>query len=305
MKLTQIADALSVDAVSSSVDLPLEVLVAELSVALQAEPRTCRPVNGGRGYQHAVELVDPATERRYCMVMYGSAHAKPHVYAQGTEEYDSPATYAALQSRCRDLWTPSRIDVALDFEDDLWFEVIQPELLQIALRRGAEIDQKGDWARGKSRTFYVGSRTSTFYVRLYEYRQHHGYGPAVRLEVEVKAKAKHRAAIAAMHPADLLGACPVVQQLLAKLNVQIPRATLSQGAKPPSTVERDLAYLARQALPAFERVIAALGTEAAALEAVRAYAGETEAIRASIRCRTVSQSEPCVTPTLPTVNAAL
>jgi hypothetical protein len=265
------------------VDLELECLLAELCLAMGAEHRAARPLPG-RGYPHAAALVDQNTERRLALVMWDGKR-KPHVFAEGTESYDSPALWNALRERCAGLWTPSRIDPALDFEHPDWFDVLSAALIDIAKRRGMEIDHKGDWTRGKGRTLYVGSRQSGFYIRLYEYRDHHGYGPAVRLEVEIKLKADHRAMLAAAAPDALLVLSPVVHELLTRLGVDITRFPVTSGTKPPPSIERDLAFLARQALPALLRAVAEYGSEAAALEAIQQYADTTKAVRGALSDR--------------------
>jgi DNA relaxase NicK len=229
-------------------------------------------------------MVDPDTERRLALVMWDGKR-KPHVFAEGTESYDSPVLWNALRERCAGLWTPSRIDPALDFEDPDWFDVLSAALIDIAQRRRMELNHKGDWTRGKARTLYVGSRESGFYIRLYEYRDHHGYGPAVRLEVEIKLKPEHRAKLAAAMPDELLGLSPVVHELLTRIGMDVSRFPVTNGSKPPPSIDRDLAYLARQALPALLRVAAALGSEAAVMDALKHYARDSEAVRDALRTR--------------------
>lgn len=275
----------SVDAVTASVDTTPERLVELFGNVLQTEPRHAKPLPG-RGYDHAVELVRADTERRVCQIEHGHRFAKPNIVAEGTETANAPLTYDALVLHFHGLWLPSRLDVALDWDDPGAFERIDRLLVAFALDRDVKLGNMGDWTRGKARTRYVYSRTGRFFIRLYEYRQHHGYGPDCRLEVECKPrKLPDRQTIAAMRPWDIAKSCPAVHHVLTELClIDTPHVPLTLGVRPPSTLERDRAFLTSTAWPAFTRLIAHHfgDIEAAMLDLVN-YRAELEMHRQTVR----------------------
>ena len=268
---------LSIDALTSSVDMPLAELVAVLNGALGTTERPARTLPG-MGYQHAAELVNPETLARRALVMYGAAHTRPLVYAMGVEDYDSPALYDALTRHCTPYWTPSRIDVALDFYEAPAFDVLAGHLIDLAKSRGIKLNTQGDWIRGEGRTLYVGARTSAMMLRLYEFRAHHGYGPPVRLELEIKAKPAHRLRIAAMAPGELLRMSPIAHETLKRIGIDGERTPMSPGARPRQSLDRDVSFLARQAWPALLRLVAHYGDVALAFKALDEYRVENERV---------------------------
>ena len=275
--LATIQKALSIDAVTASVDTDVEILTRTLEKALGAQAWPCRPLRG-MGYSHAAELLSGDQLGRRCVIQWGDAHSKPNVVAEGTDTFDAPALYEALCAHFTGIWYPSRLDPALDFHDDAAFDCLSKLLVAFAKQRGITIDQRGDWERGKGRTLYLYSRTSNFYLRLYEYRQHHGYGPECRLEVEIKLKGKDaRADLAKRSPWEMLSMCPAAHEVLTSCSIDLPRIQVSQGPRPPSTVERDLAFLSSTAYPALMRLV---GHHHGAIEAailnVLDYRAETE-----------------------------
>lgn len=275
-RLTTTPRTLSVDAVTASVDVDVASLVATLSAYFGGEARPCRPLRG-MGYSHAVEIVCGANIRR-AVVQYSAHHAKPCVTAEGTESYDAPALYEALQTHYKDLWVPSRADAALDLDHPEAFDVIAHTLLRYATERGITIDQRGDWERGTGRTLYLYSRESQCYVRLYQYRDCHGYGPACRLELEVKMRGRERRQrVARIAPAEWFALCPATLHVVTLLGIETERLVVTPGPRPPQTLDRDRAFLASVAWPAILRLINHhCGDFEAALRDVAIYRDETE-----------------------------
>jgi hypothetical protein len=279
--------AILCDALSASVDMDPNALIGALNVAMGTTHIPGRPLPG-RGYSHAAELVNPDTLAPRALVMSGDRHAKPHVFAEGVESYDTPALYEALRTRCPGLWTPSRLDVAVDFDGADTFDEIAAVALALADRRGVDISQMGDWHRGRTRTLALGSRASAFYLRIYEFRQKHGWGYEVRFELEVKVKPAHRLRIASMSLADIIGLHGLSAEILREIGVDIQRAPLHQERRPPSTLESDLAWLSSQCWPAMCRVVSAHGGDiAAAWGAIATHRDETAHVRELLTERTV------------------
>lgn len=274
---------LTVDAVTATVEVDAASLAATLIAYWNGEARNCRPLRG-MGYTHAAEVLCRSNMRR-CIVQYSNHHAHPCVTAEGTEDYDAPGLYEALQKHYDGIWVPSRVDAALDIDHPDAFDWCASKLVAFALDRGITIDYRGDWERGKGRTLYLYSRTSQCYLRLYEYAQYHGYGPACRLEVEVKMKGRERRLmVAAHHPSAWLRMCPAAVELLGRLGGQVDALTVSPGPRAPTSNERDLAFLASVAWPALLRLIAAHdGDMGEALCAVARYRDESERTRALLR----------------------
>jgi hypothetical protein len=208
------------------------------------------------------------------------------VFAEGTHEYDAPALYDALCTHFAGYWYPSRLDPALDFYDaPEAFDTLAKQLLAFCVRKNIKPDYRGDWLNGHGRTLYVYSRESRFYVRLYEYRDHHGHGPDCRLELEVKLKRPaERLALAARAPMEMLAMCPATFEIVEALDLMSERIPVTPGPRPPASIDRDRAFLAATAGPALLRLIAHhLGSIEAAILDVLAYRDETERARALCR----------------------
>jgi hypothetical protein len=282
MHQTRAPAAILCDALSASVDMEPQALIRTLNEAMGTTHVPARPLPG-RGYSHAAGLVNPNTLAPRALVMSGELHAKPHVYAEGVESYDTPALYDALRTRCSGLWTPSRIDVAVDFDGSGVFDEIAGAGLALAVQRDVTISQMGDWHRGVGRTLALGSRASPFYLRIYEFRHHHGWGRDVRFELEVKVKPAHRLRIASMSLADIIGLHGLSADILREVGFDVQRAPLNQERRPPSSLETDLAWLSSQCWPAMCRVAAAHGGDvAAAWIAIAAHREDTDRVRAMV-----------------------
>lgn len=82
-----------------------------------------------------------------------------------------------------------RADACLDLCDEGYFDSLSAYFIDFAKVNKLTINQLGDWARGQSRTLYIGSRTSTYMLRIYEKGwQTGGDKNWVRVEAEIKPK---------------------------------------------------------------------------------------------------------------------
>lgn len=84
-----------------------------------------------------------------------------------------------------------RADIALDFNGSKYFKKISKDLVVLAKQKGLKTSTVGDWVQGiGGRTLYVGSRSSTFMIRLYEKYKQKGIDTegeeTIRLEMEIK-----------------------------------------------------------------------------------------------------------------------
>lgn len=278
--LAAVRRSLSIDAVTASIDAKVDTVARELRDYFGAVVAPCRPLRG-MGYNHAAEVLSGDDCKRRCVIQYSEHHTKPCVTAEGTDTFDAPGLYEALCLRFAGDWYPSRLDPALDWHDPAAFDQLAAMLITFAEQRGIKIDQRGDWQRGKSRTLYLYSRESQCFVRLYEYRQYHGYGPDCRLEVEMKFKGQDkRARLARASPMEMLLMCPASHHVLHEVGIDLEPIAVSEGPRPPSTVERDLAFLSSTAYPALMRMISHHhGAIEDAVLNVIGYREETERVR--------------------------
>lgn len=259
MNLATMHRSISCDAISATVDAPLESLVHRLNAHLGTTAIPGRPLPG-MAFEHAAQLVNPDTLAPRALVMSGSHHSKPHVYAIGTEKYDSPAVYEAITHHYTDRWTPARLDLALDFWHPEAFDLVVPQFIAYATRRDITLGHMGDWTRNKARTLYVGAKSSRQLIRVYEYKQHHGHGADCRIELQLRPKSTNKAFVASRTPVELLYSADAINCVVSTLGLDIPQAhPMSPGTRPPADLDRKLNWLAAQALPSMLQVLASVG----------------------------------------------
>jgi len=85
-------------------------------------------------------------------------------------------------------WYVTRHDAALDVFDPEWFPVLVAQAKQYAHENGMTTGVAGDWITPtRGRTFYLGSRSSRFFHRIYEKGRKERTDPAwIRVELEHK-----------------------------------------------------------------------------------------------------------------------
>lgn len=141
----------------------------------------------------------------------------------------------------------SRLDVCIDANGVDVFEALDSALRELALVRGLVLDQRGDWdspGSPRGRTRYVGSRTSVFFRRLYEYAKHHGSGASVRYELEVKPESEAKLAYGKLSPAEVLRCDDFSRRFLFGLGVAVDKLSVPRRVERPEV--RPLLFLARQ-----------------------------------------------------------
>lgn len=193
---------------SYCVTLPIvpEKLVDDLLEQLPYSGLDLIREKGKNNYQHADVIKDGRGET-VCMVLHGGNGGKPHLRSQGVYSPD-------IATIVRGFWPDhpvTRADVAIDFDGQDAFRKLHAMLDGQAERRGLKVDMVGDWRTNRDplsgRTYYLGSRTSTVFMRLYEkgLQQLAKYKNSdqpvsvdwTRLEIEVKPqnpKSRYRAA---------------------------------------------------------------------------------------------------------------
>lgn len=115
---------------------------------------------------------------------------------------ESPILAEALRQFGKD-HSPTRVDACEDWHEEGLFDSVSGLLIEYATENRIAINQQGDWIRGEARTLYLGSKDSPVRLVLYEkgYEQG-GNAPLdwVRLEVRVRPKREHRAAVSTWLP---------------------------------------------------------------------------------------------------------
>lgn len=107
---------------------------------------------------------------------------------------------------------PSRVDVALDWQDEGVFDLLTNAALSVARKHGLATSLQGDWVDSeRGRTLYVGSTQSTHRLRVYEkgYEQRaKGVDPDapldwVRTEFQVRPDRRAKAIVSRMSPCEV------------------------------------------------------------------------------------------------------
>jgi hypothetical protein len=183
----------------------------------------------------------------------------------------------------------SRKDSALDVADPDYFEIICKAAISLANSRGMRLDCRGDWftpGSRRGRTLYVGSRQSECFLRIYEHFKYHGYGAAVRVELEHKPRGREaKLALAAVGAAELFSRSRFAVDFLALLGADV-RAFVSRAVtRVVVSVARAVRSMVRQYGRTLDVLIAFAGGDlGAALESVLTVRDELLHHRESLRC---------------------
>jgi rhodanese-related sulfurtransferase len=170
-----------------------------------------QPGRAQNGYSNALDIV--AGDQKHCTVMF-RPDDPPWVCASGGR---SQALQSFLHQSGFD-WYVTRMDAALDVFDAALFPVLVDAAKKIAAERDMVTNVAGDWIGcSRGRTFYLGSRSSRCFHRIYEKgrkeRTDHNW---LRVELEYKPQSKEDRFAAtvltapqvwAMHAGPIFGPC--------------------------------------------------------------------------------------------------
>lgn len=139
------------------------------------------------GYRYCYQL--ELGGLKHGLIQYGGDSVGTGVYVQVMGSHAGRVRDAVLSEG----WSGYliRADIALDFDGAKFFKKISKDLINLAKTKNLKTSTVGDWVQGiGGRTLYVGSRSSTFMVRLYEKYKQKGIDTngeeTVRLELEIK-----------------------------------------------------------------------------------------------------------------------
>lgn len=112
----------------------------------------------------------------------------------------------------------TRADACEDWVEHGLFDRLSRSLTAYALEAGIAIENQGDWARGKARTLYLGSKDSVCRLVLYEKGAQMGLDqPWVRLEARVRPKGAAGYKVASWQPGEAFGACEWFVEALKRI----------------------------------------------------------------------------------------
>lgn len=155
-------------------------------------------------------------DRILCHLCWGG---QPGVNCKSTSD-ESPTLAAALREFGKP-HNPTRVDTCVDWYESGLFDKLCAHFVSYAKENRLAINQQGDWIRGEARTLYIGSKDSPVRLVLYEKtaeRLSAGFSGApehwVRLEVRVRPKRAHRAAVSQWEPHHVLEAGWVADALM-------------------------------------------------------------------------------------------
>lgn len=153
------------DGYAATVHAQPEVLFAEMVCLMESAGFEAAVLEGGKArfYAHCRDLVDEKGHRLLQM-KWGGSNPHPHL-----ECYGVAAPFVAQHLRDTFSHQPTRIDHAIDLRAKGLFDRIHGYAVALCKEFGLAGSPAGDWVTvDGGRTYYVGSRASQVYVRIYE-----------------------------------------------------------------------------------------------------------------------------------------
>lgn len=197
-----------------------------------------RPAIGRHGYQRGSEVHRGSNV--LARVWWGGQPGI-HVQVSGSE---APWGHAALRRFDQRI---TRVDSRMDWVEPGLFDHLSAKLLDYARTNRVKIDQRGDWSRGQARTLYLGSKSSTAQIVLYEKGYESGGDPNwVRLEVRLYPKGQAGYRVAFMSAADVPGCSPMVTRALSAIGIDVLAHRSVGTVWKPSDTDRARLAIVRQ-----------------------------------------------------------
>lgn len=230
-----------------------ETVWGDLKCLLESAGYEVREVDCGkvRFYALARQLVD---EKGHQLLLLKSGGSNPHPHL---ECFGSQAEVVARYLRENYSHQPTRIDHAIDLCGEKIFEHLYGHAVAICKQHGLRGAPAGDWVTPDGgRTFYVGSRSSQVFVRIYEKgikyardlgepltRELRGW---VRCELELKPQTKVAKGLATqIEGPQMWGATGWTDQL-AKEALGMQSEPVNIRERRESNTERALRFMGKQ-----------------------------------------------------------
>lgn len=182
------------------------------------------------------------------LLQYGGQNIGSGVYVSVNGEYSNAFRAFCLASGF--LFYLLRADVKIDLDGSRYFDLIKDNLINLAEQKNINTSTVGDWIQQKQgRTLYFGSRTSVYFVRLYEKYKQKGYDfggqEIIRLELEIKPAKENRLSSARLSALQLLNTYPLSNDIFGHFLETGEGVSLSSPKK-DSDHERALKALKKQ-----------------------------------------------------------
>lgn len=229
-----------------------DVLEALSSWQPYADLRPMKPCNG---YTHGAELV--LGDNSLVSAFWGGVNGDASTHCKATGR-NSIAFAEFARSKFPDHQV-SRADVAIDYQEADSFKRLSALLIKYAKGSRLKTGVAGDWIKGNGgKTLYLGSRTSSAYLRLYEKGKQVGLDANphwTRCELEVKpGKKDGKEWLATATPLEIWGASRWSIDIAALLDkAGIARAPVGT-VRHVSDDERTLHFMLKQYGPALEKL---------------------------------------------------
>ena len=216
----------------------IDPVVVISSINRDLELTDLRPCNPHNGYSHGVEFVRGSSV--IASAFYGGNKG---VNVKGTGD-NSPVVASAVK---RFEHRVTRVDSCTDWKEPGLFDKITKSLIDYAEPLRVKINLQGDWVRGESRTLYLGSRSSSGQLVVYE----KGYQASgdlnwVRLEARAYPKGSSGYVVASWLPVDVYGCTRWMAGAMKAIGWDHIKARSIGTVWKPSDSERARAALIRQ-----------------------------------------------------------
>ncbi|MCA9565032.1 MAG: hypothetical protein KC561_16155, partial [Myxococcales bacterium] len=177
----------------------------------------------------------------------------------------------------------TRADACEDWEEEGLFDRLSGALLDFAQSSRLTINQQGDWIRGRARSLYLGSKSSSCQLVLYEKGDQLGINrPWVRLEARVYPKGDAGYQVASWVPGEAFGASRWMTQALERIGWDHLQAKSVGTVWRPSDALRARLQLVRQ----YKATLRSWVEEAGSWDAMGA---EFELLRDQVESNTLGQ----------------
>lgn len=268
------------DAYAASVPVSVAVLRETLDQAY-ADDAKCVPVKAMNSFKQAVGYVVEATGEQLATMMWGGVNPHPHVSAQS----DPAIRLAALLRSQHPVHKVARCDVAVDMLPEGIFDecfIAMAATSKAHSRLSGHRHLADDLEAGS--TYYLGTRGSPLYVRLYEKDKQLAkltgdpvwrlppFRGWTRLELEVRPQKQFKSIAATMEPHAFWGCSDWTRDLASNILKLNPEA-ISMKPTRVADHERAMRALAAQYGTTLRRHRDRLGSDEAFLDDLRRRLG--------------------------------
>lgn len=209
-----------------------------------------------RFYSRSREIVDPHG-RQLLLFKSGGSNPHPHIEAHGAHAHHVAAYLRNAHFFGGYTHQPTRIDHAIDLRQDGLFDALHSHAVALCKRHGLRGAPAGDWVSADGgRTFYVGSRSSQVFVRIYEkgikYARDVGEQITqelrswVRVELEFKPQTKAAKQLAPEMSGPRMWGSTTWTRELAKDVLDMEAERVSIRERRETNQERALRYMGQQ-----------------------------------------------------------